>query len=142
MLILLGVVLTVVFFLVVSRWIHQPIENQKSDFQDDHSLPHPSELELKETGVVRKYPFLQMNSENVVVFYNGLLMSSGIGTLLAEYQTINDPLYLALVESCNEYFFFEFNNHTEKDSVTLIKNKNEGILFFNSRKDALLKIQL
>lgn len=137
MTILLGILAAVVLFIVVSRWIRKPLENLKPEFEDDNSLPSEKELEITDAGIIRKYPQLLIEGENLMVFYNGLLMSAGIGTLLAECNTVNDPIYFALVESCNEYFLFEFNENLSKDRLTLLKNKPEAMELFHEKVEQL-----
>lgn len=138
--ILLGIISAVVLFIFISRWLRKPLENIKPEFEDDNSLPSDKELEITETGVIRKYPQVMMEGENLMVFYNGLLMSSGIGTLLAECNTVNDSVYMALVESCNEYFLFEFNENHSKDRLTLLKNKPEAMDLFHRKVEDLKTI--
>ena len=128
---LFGILTAVILFIVGSRWIRKPLENIPPDFKDDLTPPKPEELQLTETGVMRKYPQIEIEGENLMVFYNGLLMSSGIGTLLAECNTVNDDNYIALIESCNEYFLFEFNSEMKKDKLTLVKSKNEADYLFH-----------
>ena len=137
MTILVGIIAAVIFFIVVSKWIRKPLENISPDVKDDLTPPRPEELQLTETGIIRKYPQLEMEGENLMVFYNGLLMSSGIGTLLAECNTVNDDNYIALIESCNEYFLFEFDSDKKKDCLTICKNKKDAEELFHSSVERL-----
>ncbi len=137
MTILVGIIAAVIFFIVVSRWIRKPLENIPPEFEDDLTPPKPEELQLTDTGIIRKYPQMEMEGENLMVFYNGLLMSSGIGTLLAECNTVNDDKYIALIESCNEYFLFEFDSEKKKDFLTICKNKKDAEVLFHSFVEGL-----